>query len=68
MVNPPRGLISWFTHTETRRFVRYDTRRQVFRPNEDVDINVLSDGSYIVGYVAPGEYLRYTVTVTKKGM
>ena len=41
--------------------------KQVFRPNEDVDINVMSNGGYIVGYVAPGEYLRYTVQVTKKG-
>ncbi|CAN0588429.1 unnamed protein product, partial [Laminaria digitata] len=35
-----------------------------FRPTEDVDINVMNDGGYNVGYVTAGEYLRYTVDVT----
>ncbi|CAM9403106.1 unnamed protein product, partial [Laminaria digitata] len=38
----------------------------IFRPNEDVDINAMGDDEYIVGFVAPGEYLRYTVQVFKK--
>ncbi|CAN0507494.1 unnamed protein product, partial [Scytosiphon promiscuus] len=35
-----------------------------YRPNEDVDINELDNGGYNVGYIAAGEYLRYTVDVT----
>ena len=41
--------------------------RQVFRPNEDVDINEVPTGGYAVGDVAAGEYLRYTVDCIKKG-
>lgn len=44
----------------------FNSRGQAFRPNEDVDINKLDDGGYVVGYVAAGEYLRYTVEVMKK--
>lgn len=31
-----------------------------------MDINELDNGGYNVGYMAAGEYLRYTVDVTKK--
>ncbi|CAM9118842.1 unnamed protein product, partial [Laminaria digitata] len=37
-----------------------------FRPNEDVDINAMDDGGFNVGYITAGEFLRYTVDVTKK--
>ncbi|CAM9289448.1 unnamed protein product, partial [Laminaria digitata] len=32
----------------------------------DVDINAMDDGSFNVGFVAAGEYMRYTLDVTKK--
>eukprot|EP00904_Undaria_pinnatifida_P001041 jgi/Undpi1/10938/HiC_scaffold_3.g01464.m1 len=36
-----------------------------FRPEEEVDINVMDGGGYDVGYWAAGEYLRYTIDVTE---
>lgn len=54
------------TYTATRCLVASDTVWQEFRPNEDVDINTMNDGGFNVGYVTAGEYLRYTVDVTKK--
>ncbi|CAM9582243.1 unnamed protein product, partial [Laminaria digitata] len=41
-------------------------KKRIFRPNEDVDINGLSENEYVIGFVEPGEYLRYTVDATKK--
>lgn len=37
-----------------------------FRPDEDVDINAMDDGGFNVGYITAGEFLRYTLDVTKK--
>lgn len=54
------------THTATPCLAGPDTQWQAFRPHEDVDINAMDDGSFNVGYVSAGEYLRYTVDVTKK--
>eukprot|EP00904_Undaria_pinnatifida_P012411 jgi/Undpi1/82/HiC_scaffold_1.g00082.m1 len=40
-------------------------QRQDLRTEEDVDIRALDDGGYFVGWLARGEYLRYSVSVTE---
>lgn len=42
-------------------------RWQAFRPDEAVDIQALDNGGYTVGYIAIGEYLRFSVDVTEDG-
>lgn len=54
------------TYSSIRFRTGFVTRWQAFRPNEDVDINDMGGGEYNVGYITAGEYLRYTVDVTKK--
>jgi hypothetical protein len=38
-----------------------------YRNNEDVDVEVCSEGGYNLGHTDPGEWMKYTVDVTSAG-
>ncbi|CAM9151306.1 unnamed protein product, partial [Hapterophycus canaliculatus] len=40
---------------------------RTFRPQEGIDLVEREDGSWYVGYVDPGEWVRYTVEVSQDG-
>lgn len=56
------NTLAWFFHI----FRRLTRARQVFRPNEDVDISG-DHGDYHVAWIREGEFLRYTVNVEEAG-
>ena len=54
--------------TCTPHFVSSNVPPQDFRTTEDVDIlSFDTDSTFRVGWITPGEYLRYTVDVTEDG-
>ncbi len=38
-----------------------------FRPNDAVDVDNHPDGGYVIGWIAAGEWVEYTVNVTQAG-
>lgn len=40
----------------------------VFRPDEGVDLDVVDDGGYVLGWTMKGEWIEYTVEVKKDGI
>ena len=57
--------VSYFDTTPQNRGA--EQRGVEFRPDESVDIDNHPDGGYVIGWIADGEWVEYTVSVARAG-